>query len=238
MTGDLLEDLLNGEEEEKSLLDEESEKLAPLQEEIDSIYNLEIRSFVRAVLYYADAFWQAPSTNIEGFHPPDELALGGSILHTQRVVRIARILCRSQDRTQHEFDIVTAAALLHDITKSLQVDGEYSFDSMHPYTVDYFVSTVLVNDEKYNTGQLSYAREIKDDDCALILRLIRCHMGPWSPIPETYPVSQLDWILHFADVVATQLHLIIDGEDVKKWRWIESKPKRRSKVPQKDIPSE
>lgn len=237
MSGDLLEDLLNI-EEDKDLVAKENEKLAPLMEEIDLIFIPEIRSFVRSILYHAEAFWRAPSSNLEGLHPPDEIETGGGVLHTKRVVRVARVLCSSQERNQHEMDLVTAAALIHDITKGLELDGEFNFDSMHPYTVDQFVGIVMANDEKYNNGSLSNARDISDEDCAMILRLVRCHMGAWSPIPETYPVSQLDWILHFADRIATQLHVMIDGEDIQEWRWIERKPKRRTKVPKEDIPIE
>jgi hypothetical protein len=47
----------------------------------------------------------------------------------------------------------------------------------------------------------------------------------------------LDWVLHFADLIATQLHIIIDGDDVKDWRWNEPKPRRkRAKTPKEDSP--
>lgn len=233
MTGNLLDDLLNSSElhEEAKVSDEENEKLAPLKNEIELIRDLGIQHFVRAVLFRADMFWCAPSSNIPGFHPPDELSVGGGILHTQRVVRIARTLCASQERSQHEFDIVTAAALLHDITKAIEINGQINFDSMHPYTVDHFAAIVMAHEPQNNV-------EIKEEDCALILRLIRCHMGPWGAIPETYPVSPLDWIVHFADVIATQLHIMVDGEDIKDWRWNEPKPKRRTKTPKEEVPSE
>ncbi len=233
MTNDLLEDLLNPKEEVSPILEEENEKLAPLQEEIELIQDAGIRDFVRAILVHAEAFWKAPASNIEGLHPPDELAPGGSVLHTKRVVRIARILCRSQERQPHDTDIVTAAALIHDVTKGLEVDGRFSFDSMHPYTVDQFVSMVMVHEDyisEYPTGASSVLG-ISHEDCSNVLRLVRCHLGPWSPIPETFPMTQTEWILHFADVVATQLHMIIDGEEVNEWRWTEPKPKRGPKIP-------
>lgn len=233
MNNDLLEDLLNPTAETDPSLEEENIKLAPLLSEIDTIQDRGINSFVRAILFAAEAFWKAPSTNIEGFHPSDELTEGGGVKHTQRVVRIARAMCRSQERSQHDMDIIIAAALIHDVTKGLEIDGHYSFDSMHPYTVDHFVSMVIAHEdhaaEPNTTG--SSVMEITTEDCANVLRLVRCHMGPWSPIPETFPVTQTEWILHFADVIATQLHVIIDGDEVNEWRWTEPKPKRRPKIP-------
>jgi hypothetical protein len=45
-------------------------------------------------------------------------------------------------------------------------------------------------------------------------------MGPWSPVPETVPVTYLDMIVHLADNMASKLHYIVDGDNVLKERWI------------------
>ena len=237
MNNDLLEDLLNL-EEDPGFLEEENLKLNPLEKEIAFIESESIRNFVRAILFMAETFWYAPSSGTPGFHPPDEMDIGGSILHTKRVVRIARIMSISQERNQHELDIITAAALIHDVTKSHEVNGDFSFDAMHPYTLDHFVAVVMSNEEKLNSVRLKASKslEIDNEDCALILRLVRCHLGPWSPIPETFPITLMEWMLHFADVVATQLHVIIDGDDVQEWRWIASEQGRGSEVPGPDLP--
>lgn len=237
MTDDLLEELLNL-DDDKSFIDEEDRKLLPLKREISFIENEPIRNFVRAILYSADAFWRAPSTSSKGFHPPDEMVAGGCVLHTKRVVRIARTMCISQERNQHELDILTAAALIHDVTKTHQIKDDFSFDAMHPYTLDHFVAVVMGNEEKHlkDKFKISRALEIDHDDCASILRLVRCHMGPWSPIPETFPITLMEWMMHFADVVATQLHVMVDGEEVKEWRWIETDEGCGTEVLGEDIP--
>ena len=237
MSDDLLEDLLNT-VDNKGSSEEEDTKLFPLREELILIQDIHIRSFVRALLFNTGAFWKAPASHTEGNCPPDEIMEGGIIKHTKRVVRIARMLALSQERDQHEMDIITAAALLHDVTKCLEADGKYSFDYMYPYTVDRYAQIVARSQEAYQalegTSSFSSATDIKPDDCAMILRLIRCHMGPWAAIPETYPISQAEWILHFADVLATQLHTIIDGDNVEQWRWI----KPESILPKEDEPAE
>ena len=236
MTNDLLDDLLSI-EEDNSILDEENGKLAPLLAEINLIDNESIRNFVRAILYAADSFWEAPSTGTAGYHPPDEIMPRGGITHTKRVVRLARMMALSQERNRHEVDIITAAALIHDVTKSHNHNGEFTFDAMHPYTIDHFVAVVMANEDKTGPGpKSSKAIEIDHDDCALILRIVRCHLGPWSPIPETFPMTLMEWILHFADMIATQLHVIIDGEDVQDWRWIASEQGCGPEVSGSDLP--
>ena len=240
MTNDLLEELLNIEENDIDTIEEENTKLSPLLLEINLIFDESIKNFVRAMLFRAESFWKAPSTNTTGYHPPDELKIGGNIIHTKRVVRIARTMCSSQERTQHDLDIITAAALIHDVTKGIEVNGEFNFDSMHPYTVDHFVAVVMSNEEKNTNNEKRSYNPISIDmeDCATILRLVRCHLGPWSPIPETFPITLMEWIMHFADVIATQLHTIIDGEEIESWRWIEPEPRSGTEIFEENLSSE
>lgn len=236
LNDNLLENLLNT--DGNNYIEDENMILKPLEEEINLIYKTEIRDFVRSILVNAKSFWYVPSSiSEEGGHPPDERAKYGNILHTQRVIRIARMLCSAQERSAYELDIITAAAILHDVTKVLELNGEFNIDTMHPYTVDHLTSIAIENDQKYGSFDVrSRPIDIEDKDKAAILRLIRCHMGCWSPIPETYPVTGLDWIMHFADLLATQLPVIIDGNNIKEWRWVEPKRRRRSTIPKEDSP--
>ena len=220
MKDDVLEDIL-GEGDEGYL--EEDKILAPLLEEIDTIEDPGIMSFVRAVLVKAPAsFWKMPSSFTGNFHPPDERGDGGGVLHTQRVVRIAREMTVAQDRSQEELDHITAAALIHDITKgTITPEGKMVYDPMHPYTVDAFVAFVRSEDEKFTDESKSSTLWISDEDLATILRMVRCHMGSWSPIPETTPVTSMELTLHLADLLASKLHVMLDGDDQKDWRWKE-----------------
>jgi hypothetical protein len=231
----LLDELLNEEpvsEADTSFFDEEDKVLEPLLDEINLIQDQAIRFFVRSVLLrvteYHHGFWEIPASFSGRYHPPDERGIGGNVLHTKRVVRIAELLSESQDRSPTDFDVLIAAALLHDITKGVWQNGAYIYDPMHPYTVDKVVQACLREDESYTeTANRSTTLYIDDDTLALILRLVRCHLGLWSPIPETYPLSALDWTLHLADHLASKLHILIDGRNYDMRRWVldDSDPK-------------
>lgn len=246
MANDLLEDLLASVQEEKSTVTFEDEdlKLAPLLEEINLIQDQGIRQFVRSILFHVETFWIVPSSPVLLSHPPDEFGIGGNVLHTRRVVRAVWLLAESQGRPTDELDVLIAAALLHDISKvSEGPDGEYAYDIMHPYTVDRYAEYVALNDEKLagNTTRSSTLYLIEDPETlSVLMRLIRCHEGQFSPIPETIPVSSLEWTLHLANQVACHLHVLIDGPDIKDWRWNndteESTPIKKKRTYRKSAP--
>lgn len=227
---DFLESLIGGGTAEDKIrdvvsnFDLEDQKLAPLLDEISIIQNPDIRGFVRAILYAVDHFWSAPASASVEDHPLDEAAEGGLVLHTKRVIRTVLLLAESQLRSSEEIDLLLAAALLHDVTK---MNPDY--DYMHPYTVDGLVEQISIRDE---LDPSSYDRSgtkglLADPETLVVLmRLIRCHEGAASPIPETLPVTQMEWILHWANIIASNLDNLVDGRDIKGWRWKEPNAKR------------
>lgn len=218
MKDDLLDEIL----QDNRPFKEEDEILRPLLEEIDLIDDPNIMSFVRAVLIKAPTyFWTVPSDFVDHHHPPDESKEGGLVLHTQRVVRLAREMTAAQDRGQEELDLITAAALIHDITKATPLpDGSYIYDSMHPYTVDTIVRWVRQEDKGKDESHSS-SLWISEEDMNTILRMVRCHKGSWSPVPETIPVTSLELTLHLADLLASKMHIMLDGDIIKEGRWSE-----------------
>lgn len=218
MDNSLLDDLLDEENQERYV--EEDKTLEPLLAEINRINDQGIRLFVRTILLRAPLpFWRGPSSYSGKYHPPDEHGYQGTILHTKRTVRIMRLIAKAHDFSQHTTDILLAAALLHDITKGVEwTPGTVSYDPMHPYTVDNFVDWVQEEDQEA-TANTSSTLFIEGEEIQQILRLIRCHMGMWSPIPETVPLSEAEWALHMADYLASNLHIIVDGNEVPEWRW-------------------
>jgi hypothetical protein len=81
---------------------------------------------------------------------------------------------------------------------------------MHPYTVGEFVKKCQENDKKYGSDISSSTLFLEEETVQSILRLVRCHLGPWSPVPETIPISYLEMIVHISDNIASKLHNIID----------------------------
>ncbi len=90
---------------------------------------------------------------------------------------------------------------------------------MHPYTVGRLVKQCQEYDKKYAGELQSSTLFLSEEVVQSILRLVRCHLGPWSPIPETIPVTYLDMIVHISDNIASKLHYLVDGNHVVKDRW-------------------
>lgn len=195
-----------------------------LHEEINLITDPIIKSFVESVLTKAVPFWKSPATFTPEMHPPDEYFDGGLCLHTKRVVRVAALLISTYDCSQEDFNCLIAAAILHDVTKALAKTNneeieEIFHDTMHPYTVDNFINWCRTEDSLNADDSQPNTLLITEDQLYLILRLIRCSHGPWSPIPETIPSSSLEKILHMSDLIASSVHKIIDGSEIVESRW-------------------
>lgn len=219
----ILDDLLN-DEPIFSSNEEEDKVLAPLLDEINMIDSSNIRSFVRSVLLQAKMFWSIPSSFSGKYHPTDEHNHGGNVLHTKRVVRASKVISDSYSLSTNERDLVYAACLLHDVTKGVgdrNSDDPKSFvyDPLHPYTVGMFVKKCQENDKKYSSESSSSTLFVDEETVQSIMRLVRCHLGPWSPVPETTPVTYLDIIVHISDNIASKVHYVVDGNNVIEDRW-------------------
>lgn len=217
----ILDDILNKEKDSISI-EEEAFILKPLIEEIDMIVDEGIRSFVRSILIRSTSFWTIPSSFSGKYHPSDEHNVGGNVLHTKRVVRASKVISDSYSLTTEERDLVYAACLLHDITKGIQSkddDKSFVYDPMHPYTVGRFVEKCQEHDKKYAGESQSSTLFTSEDTIQSILRLVRCHLGPWSPVPETIPITYLDVIVHISDNIASKLHYLVDGNEIIEDRW-------------------
>lgn len=200
--------------------EKENKILSSLLEEINLIKTTNIKSFVRSVLLKAKDFWEMPASMSVDENPIDEHGIGGNVLHTQRVIRLAQHICDSYMLDTQERDLVYAACLLHDVTKAKKDENaNYIYDDLHAYTVDAFVEWCIEEDKKYASESSSTCLYVDKPTIEIILRLIRCHMGPWSPIPETYPTSNAEMVVHLADNIASNLHNIVDGKAIMEHRW-------------------
>jgi len=215
----MLDDLLNEEPEFVPQHEKENLILEPLLEEIEQIRDENIQSFVRSVLLKADLFWEIPSVFSEDYNPPDEHDIGGNVLHTKRMFRVAQIMCESYIFEEEERDIILSAVLLHAVTKGIMFDSTPTYNEFFPYTVDPFVRQVKRMDELNTAEHESSVLYATDNQVQKILRIVRCHRGPWSPIPETIPLDDMEMVVHLADHVASKVHWIIDGDDIMTGRW-------------------
>ena len=220
MSSNILDDILSDNTPSVSKKDEDK-ILSPILEEINYIFDESIKSFVRSILIRASSFWTIPSSFSGKYHPSDEHNAGGNVLHTKRVVRAAKIMSESYSLGREDTDVILAACILHDVTKGIKLQGEDSFhyDPMHPYTVGSFVKKCQEDDKRYASESQSSTLYLSEDTVQAILRLVRCHLGPWSPVPETVPITYMDMIVHMADNIASKLHYVVDGDNVVKERW-------------------
>jgi hypothetical protein len=216
----ILNQIINNSDNNVSDRDIEDAILEPLMEELDIIKDPSVSSFVRSMLLKADTFWKIPGSFASVYHPPDEDNEYGNILHTKRVVRIALIMCENYIFSNLEVDLVIAACILHDITKGIQMEDDLiSYDEFHPYTVDQFYKRAKRHDLLLSETQSSVML-LEDELAERILRIIRCHEGVRSSIPETRPSSAEEVILANANSLAGRLHWIIDGDEIRIDRWL------------------
>ena len=198
----------------------ENSVLESLMDEIDLIRDPNIVSFVRSMLLKAEAFWTAPSAFTETTNPPDEHELGGEVLHTKRVVRTAIAISDTYRLSQFETDIVIAACLLHEITRSGVDDkGRYFENPKYPYLIDDAFRQAKAMD-LINSESQSSVHNLTEEVALQILRMVRCHLGTNSPIPETQPQSLEEIVVCLAVKLASNLHWIIDGDNIDVSRWI------------------
>lgn len=209
----ILNDLVTESPTEDQNFHEENDALQPLLSCIETISNTHVQNFVRTVLLNAPmTFWTAPADVEEGLHPSDEYVTGGMVVHTRRVVRAAQILSECYGLDDEEYDMVIAAALLHDITKMVHVtDTEwYEMDPFHAFTVGNYIAKVREQNKIHGDESKSSVMYLSEDISSQILRLIRVQNGLNSPIPEVLPVTTTDMVLHLADVMACTAEQILN----------------------------
>jgi hypothetical protein len=218
----ILDEILSSDKLNESSI--EDSILEPLISEINIISNEEIKSFVRSILLKAEYFWSSPEVENEPDRPFDEIGPNRSVLRTKRVVRTAAILSAIYLLSQEEHDVVIAACLLHDVVryKDFEIDKNVYqiYDPMHSYTVSEFVSQAQSIDKEALHENISTTLFISQENLFSIMRLIRCQLGVWSTIPETYPVTYLDYIVNISVVFSNNIHHIIGDSELinDKWR--------------------
>jgi HD superfamily phosphohydrolase YqeK len=220
MNKSILDDLLT-DEKNSDITELENKKLQFLINEINLISDDSIKAFVRSLLIKSELFWTIPASFSGKNHPYDERSQGGNALHTKRVVRIVCTMAESYNLSIEEKDMLIAAGLIHDLCKGVVSEGSDKphYDPMHAYTVGNFVEKCKEQDKKHASDSESSTLYLSEDVIQSILRLVRCHLGPWSPVPETYPITYLDFILHLSDNIASKLHTYIDDSELINPTW-------------------
>jgi hypothetical protein len=178
--------------------------LLPLLYEINLIEDETVKSFVKSLLLKASDFWSAPFVDESSSEIYEEE--GTTLVNfTKLAVHYVRLIGACYDVSPLEMDMITAAALLQDITSISSDDEFFVYDPLHPYTVDSFFLHSVDMDIKYGGDDDPSCVFIDEDIVGGILRVIRCHMGKKSAIPETHPITYLDMALYVANNIASDV---------------------------------
>ena len=94
------------------------QRLSLFESELASIKNPEYRRFLEDVLAAADDyFFDMPASTTGKYHPTFALGEGGLVRHTRAVVFIARSIGEANIYDSEHLDMITVAAVVHDIKK-------------------------------------------------------------------------------------------------------------------------
>lgn len=165
---------------------------------VEFIETDEIRSDVLDVLQDLPAyFWRAPTTTSEAYHNQHTRGQHGLWIHTQMVATaLERLLdshrvpaIKMKRMSQHEADNLRAAAILHDGLKY----GDPPRDPDDSAALDH----------EHRIADLLAVREFDD----IAVDAVREHMGPFERYEGPVPSSPGAWLLHRADMVASDPYI-------------------------------
>jgi putative nucleotidyltransferase with HDIG domain len=163
-----------------------------IEECVSRIEDRTIRLFVAKAFREAPKyFWTASSSSSGKHHPVDEHGKGGLVLHTVRVFNVAEVfvpaLVGSESMGVHP-DVIRAGALLHDLYRYGTKDvAEDTTNKLHAELAAKALSNMV-------------------EDFPLKKAIIFCverHMGKWG---QVLPNSMDEWLVHFADGIATKYY--------------------------------
>ena len=176
-------------------------EIPTLESEIEGIQDQSIKTLVKEVLKRVPEYnWTLPSSSTGKYHPLRDRAAYGNTYHTKDVVKFGLIIADSkgyyigadspEDRLM--VDKVRAAGILHDCAKYglAKYHTQYTLND-HPN-----IAATLI----FEVGR-SLMPQIYEVHLLEIVEAVRRHTGRWgNPKPET----ELDWIIHLADNVASK----------------------------------
>jgi len=147
------------------------DRLNLFKSELNLMIKKDVLDFTKECIRVAPdyVFEDCPSSSSGKFHPIDELAGDGTIIHTKRVFTLAYDLSRGLG-CEHNRDEICAAALLHDLAKQgLEPAGHTIRD--HPQVMARLIADV------YNDR----FKEVLDKDSAnIIYWAVFHHYGLWT----------------------------------------------------------
>ncbi|RLI62847.1 MAG: hypothetical protein DRO67_06770 [Candidatus Asgardarchaeum californiense] len=180
------------------------ERIDLFKDELSLIGTPVIKEFIISCLEKAPdyVFYDCPSSSSGKYHPLDELAGDGTVLHTKKVFAVAYDLTRALD-CEHHRDEVLAACILHDITKQgLEKSGHTVKD--HPQIAAQLVADVYKD---------KFKDKMDRNSAVLIYYGVYYHYGLWTnkkvakPLPQYTPE---ELCVYLADYIASKRFVEVD----------------------------
>ncbi|MCK4454696.1 HD domain-containing protein, partial [Candidatus Parcubacteria bacterium] len=130
------------------------EKVETFKAELDRIFDIKIREFTKlCVISAPDYFFlDCPASSTAKYHPIDELAHDGTIIHTKRVFTLVYELCRGLG-VENRRDELCSASLIHDLLKQSYVKTGHTHKKHPQYAAELVdkvqKATMLLTDEEH-----------------------------------------------------------------------------------------
>lgn len=152
-------------------------------------------------------FWTIPASTSSKYHNDEDNKEGGTIIHTRRMLVVAKELRHVFLLDDKEFDLVQASIVLHDSFRC-------GFEGRENKSKDGVLHTEILHSIYPRVGfaKVVVPDSISDAEVDLVFELIEGHYGKWSPIPQCYPTDfsnldrrkQLKVFVHLCDMVASR----------------------------------
>ena len=181
------------------------EKVKVFEDELKLIINTEVRSFVMACLEVVPdyVFDDCPSSSSGKYHPVDEMAGDGTIVHSKRVSAVAYDLCRALGCEENRDEIV-ASAILHDAVKQGLTKSGHTIKTHPELAANELVAKVYT--EKFKD-------KISRNSVVIIYQCIKYHYGLWTSKNIVKPLSEYsppELCLYLSDYIASKRFVNVD----------------------------
>lgn len=178
------------------------EKEVVFAEELKLIYDKNIREFTRLCIISAPDYFfvDCPASSSGKYHPLDELAWDGTIVHTKKVFTTAYELCRGLD-CEGRRDEILSACIIHDLRKQGLTRTGHTTKS-HPdlgakLVEEVYEATEIINESSYT----------------IIRNCVGYHYGLWSVNPwvkKLTDYTQEELCVYLSDYIASKRCVDVD----------------------------
>ena len=181
------------------------ERTKIFKDELSLISDKNIKDFVKACIAAAPdyVFEDCPSSTTGKYHPIDEIAPDGTILHTKRVFAVAYDLARGLD-VESERDIILAAALLHDLVKQGHKRSGHTVHN-HPQLMADMMTKIY--------EEQGFRDKLAVEVIQKMYWAVAFHYGPWTNKSFKKPMTDYTMIelaVYIADYISSKRFVHID----------------------------